>query len=307
MAKATLLTAILFTTSFPILASADILQFGPGALPGCAYQCRPLWSAQYDCPGETVAGECFCRSKYLGILNQSGGGSLCESDCPETSGGAEIRAWYDNVCASFIKTSPNTPTTTPTIIDLTSNNGNQDEHNKAVEWWKNNWYWFLLAFLFITIPIGAYALWFPCRKWARRQIIQRRSRPSLPPVDPEDNPYANGGLVSPGIPPIPPGVFTNETWGDPFSPSLTRDGVGYSPHYVVPPTPSVVGSNRQSQAPAGPITTRQESWERRVREEYEGKKTIGERLTFWKKGKRREREGGEEATKVDLSGGPSVR
>ncbi|KAF8451552.1 hypothetical protein BGX38DRAFT_1142090 [Terfezia claveryi] len=294
MAKATLLTAILYTTSFPILASADILQFGPGALPDCAYQCRPLWSAQYDCPGENAAGDCFCRSKYLGILNQGGGGSLCESNCPETSGAAEIRAWYDNVCASFIKTSPNTPITTtrlqnptdtPTVIDQTSNNGtrtpdgntsaNQDGRNKAVEWWKKNWYWFLLAFLFITIPIGAYALWFPCRKWARRQIIQRRSRPSLPPVDPGDNLYANGGPVSPGIPPIPPGVFTNETWGDPFSPSLTRDGVGYSPHYIVPPTPSIVGSGRPFPAPAGPIATRQESWERRVRGNMRGRRRLG--------------------------------
>ena len=156
MAKATLLTtittltAILFTTSFPILASADILQFGPGALPGCAYQCRPLWSAQYDCPEEAVAGECFCKSKYLGILNQGGGGSLCEADCPETSGGAEIRVWYDSVCAPFMnkQTPPPTtttrlqhPTETPTIIkngtstEDGSISADQDQHNKAVEWY----------------------------------------------------------------------------------------------------------------------------------------------------------------------------
>jgi len=145
----TTLTAILFTTSFPILASADILQFGPGALPGCAYQCRPLWSAQYDCHGETVAGECFCRSKYLGILNQGGGGSLCEADCPEASGGAEIRAWYDSVCASFKNGQTPPPTTTTHLQSPTEtpkrNNGtstedgntlaDQNQNNKAVEWY----------------------------------------------------------------------------------------------------------------------------------------------------------------------------
>ena len=30
---------------------------------------------------------------------------------------------------------------------------------------------------------------------------------------------------------------------------------------------------------------RQHSWERRVREEYEGKKTMGERLSFWRRSK----------------------
>ncbi|KAF8428105.1 hypothetical protein EV426DRAFT_704999 [Tirmania nivea] len=327
MAKATLLraittlTAILFTTSFPTLASADILQFGPGALPNCAYQCRPLWSAQYDCPGEAVAGECFCRSKYLTILNQGGGGSLCEADCPQTSEGAEISAWYDSVCSWLIiqqttpsdtpttTTNPQNPTKTPTMTD--TNNGNtsavKDQASKAVEWWKNNWYWFLLAFLLITVPIAAYALWFPCRKWARKQIVQRRSRPSLPPVDPRDNPYSSGGLASPGIPPIPPGAFTNETWAGPFSPSLTRNRAGYFPHYVAPPTPSIGGSGRPSAAPAGPIATRQESWERRVRGEFEGKKTIWERLTFWKREKKWDSERGEREAKVGLGGGSTAK
>jgi len=80
-------------------------------------------------------------------------------------------------------------------------------------------------------------------------------------------------------------------FADPFSPSLTRDGVGYFPHYVVPPTPSIAGSSRPSPGPAGPVAVRQESWERRVRGEYEGKKTIGERLAFWKSGKKGDLEG----------------
>ena len=93
---------------------------------------------------------------------------------------------------------------------------------------------------------------------------------------------------------------------------MTRDGVGYFPHYVVPPTPSVVGSSGPSPAlaPAGPIATRQESWERRVRGEYEGKKTIGERLTFWKREKKRDPEGGEggeERAKVDVGEGLTAR
>jgi len=149
MAKARLLTTLttliaIFTASFPTLASADILQFGPGALPNCAYQCRPLWSAQYECTRESVAGECFCRSKYLDILNQGGGGSLCEADCPETSGGAEIRTWYVRVCASFIKqqTTPSNISTTstrlpnPTGVDHDDDTlNNQRQTNRAVEWY----------------------------------------------------------------------------------------------------------------------------------------------------------------------------
>ena len=69
----------------------------------------------------------------------------------------------------------------------------------------------------------------------------------------------------------------------------------------MPSTPSAVGSGRQSLAPAGPIVMRQESWERRVRGEYEGKKTIGERLIFWRRGKKRNLEEEDGEAKV---GGP---
>lgn len=75
----------------------------------------------------------------------------------------------------------------------------------------------------------------------------------------------------------------------------------------MPPTPSVVGSGGPSPAPAGPIATRQESWERRVRGEYEGKKTIGERMTFWKREKKRDPEGGEEGAKVNVGEGSTAR
>lgn len=106
-------------------------------------------------------------------------------------------------------------------------------------------------------------------------------------INNNDNPYANGGLASPGPPPIPTGTFTNQQWADPYSPSLTRDGIGYFPHYVAPPTPSPLGA------------VRQESWERRVREEFEGKKSIGEKLAFWKKN---QKGGGGEEEKIEGSG-----
>lgn len=115
----TSITAVLFTASFPLRVSADILQFGPGALPGCAYQCKPLWSAQYDCPSEAVASECFCKSKYLTTLLQGagGGGSICEDACPESGGGgADVRAWFEGVCASYLNQDQNQQSTTSSSV-----------------------------------------------------------------------------------------------------------------------------------------------------------------------------------------------
>lgn len=114
-----------------------------------------------------------------------------------------------------------------------------------------------------------------------------------------DTRYANGGVSSPGIPPVPTGALSNvdEQWTHAFSPSLTRDGLGYFPHYVAPPSPPPVGLVGGSRA--SPRTERQDSWERRVREEYEGKKSIGERLSFWKKAGGRGGEGGVEQAKEE--------
>ncbi|KAI5809142.1 hypothetical protein DFH27DRAFT_650368 [Peziza echinospora] len=330
------LLSLSLLASTPALA-ADILRFGPGLLPNCAYSCVELYSAQYECPATTTApAACFCKSTFLAPL-LSGSGGICPGACPPGAGAEEVAAWFDGACGNFkgtkpdeTKPDPKTPSDKEDGGDKKDNNNDNDKDNKntpavnqatkAVDWWRANWQWFLIAFLLITIPLGCYALFFPCRKWARKQIIQRRARrhpslmpgaipPPFPPPMPQtatlgiiDPRYAYGGLTSPrlaSVPPPPEGAFRNGAVGDPYSPSMTRvvgganggyfpanhvyeanvagasmheGGVLLVPSPPLPPPPP----------PPQPTSVRQESWERKVRGEFENRKSLGEKIAFWK-------------------------
>lgn len=77
-------------------AAADILRFGDGALPSCAYDCQPLYAAQYECANGDAA--CFCARV---------GEEICADVCAGES--RRVAAWVAGECAA---TSPSpTPTT----------------------------------------------------------------------------------------------------------------------------------------------------------------------------------------------------
>ena len=106
MQRVTKPTSYLFQAAglllIPCITTAQILTFGPNALPTCAYGCTPLYSAQYDCPSEAVAGDCFCQTAY--IEPSIKGGLICPDVCPPGAGGEEVNTWIRTVCEKFVKT-----------------------------------------------------------------------------------------------------------------------------------------------------------------------------------------------------------
>ncbi|KAF8472829.1 hypothetical protein BDZ91DRAFT_451537 [Kalaharituber pfeilii] len=157
--------ALISIITLPAVVTAELLQFGPDALPHCAYDCVPLWSAQYECQMETVPGACFCKSSYLVPLLRGDGSSVCEAICPEGQGGAEVRSWFERVCVAFMgqpgnpqedpstgnppKEDPNNPNDDPKNPDGDGGGKDSDTKNpgldlgpnqaeKAIDWWKNN-------------------------------------------------------------------------------------------------------------------------------------------------------------------------
>ncbi|KAG0127440.1 hypothetical protein HOY82DRAFT_567914, partial [Tuber indicum] len=91
------------------LALAQILVFNETTgLPTCAYDCNPLWTAQFACSGRTSddAVRCFCvevgwvqgGSGGGGSGNGSGWGS-CDSACGDPGGGrVRVKEWLGRVC-----------------------------------------------------------------------------------------------------------------------------------------------------------------------------------------------------------------
>lgn len=80
-------------------AAAEILRFGDGALPNCAYDCQALYAAQYECGDGDLA--CFCARVRERI---------CADVCAGES--RQVAGWVAGECATSL--TPPTPTPTPT-------------------------------------------------------------------------------------------------------------------------------------------------------------------------------------------------
>jgi len=172
--------------------------------------------------------------------------------------------------------------------------------------WKKNYPFFILAFLVVTVPILLYAFAVPIRKWAKRQVIQNRPRR-------QSNMEELGSGVGPGgfVFAQPPGGSGVWTAGAPAARSSEgfmggaagggSGGVAGSRHgsstqALDGPSSSGVFATEVLPPPQQPqprdnrVSTRQESWERRVRAQFS--RGGGFRLMFWKKKTREAGEGG---------------
>ncbi|KAI5789076.1 hypothetical protein EDC01DRAFT_631124 [Geopyxis carbonaria] len=269
-------------------AAEELLQFNTSALPACAYNCAPLYSAQYDCArtgGDGARVDCFCKSALVK-------GQRCERVC----GFAEQRrvvAWVRGRCGEEVMTvdkgkgeggaegagkkdaagdkDKDTDTDTAGDINTMSTDNNAPSTaEKQASWsvrslppscahplttprWRKNYPYFLLAFILTTVPPALFAASIPLR----RHLRQRRRALSMPPYVPPavvqiDTPYSYGG-------------------GGSYGSSAGRSGGGGS-------SVGMARSEADSMRPVVP-STRQESWERRLRESFENRE--GRKRGFW--------------------------
>ena len=104
----------------------QLLDFSsPNALPACANQCQPLYTAQYACipPQAPVSDDaayrsCFCQSAFLHNLYSTPAG-LCDGICPP-DGLAQIRNWYVGTCGQKAVASPSAATSAGTSVSSSS-------------------------------------------------------------------------------------------------------------------------------------------------------------------------------------------
>jgi hypothetical protein len=197
--------------------------------------------------------------------------------------------------------------TTNTAEDKPSKKGSQTE--KAMNWygpahlllviweptsdhgrWRKNWPYFFLAFMLVAIAILVVAFAGPVRKFIRRQIIGRRTRHSGQGVPPYWAPAAPAPTVSSAH--APSRYYSNaynstalRTWDGYLSSGAIGAYSGTAgplgPALTPPPGQPGIRTLFATQLSAEP-SPRQESWERRIRREYEGRGWS--RLAFWRKG-----------------------
>lgn len=103
----TILLLLSLTTTLVSSQSTALLDFNsPNALPACAAQCTPLYSAQSGCVppaapgGRTVDQQrtCFCQSSFLQALYASPNG-VCDQACPAAQL-SQMRNWFTSSCAA---------------------------------------------------------------------------------------------------------------------------------------------------------------------------------------------------------------
>lgn len=162
--------------------------------------------------------------------------------------------------------------------------------------WKKNYPFFILAFLVVTVPILFYAFAVPIRKWAKRQLVQNRPRRQS---NMEELGTGAGGFMfprSPGGSAVWAGGAPAAGSGGSFMGGAAGGGGGgagsrhgSSTHALDGPSSSGVFATEVLPPPQQPpsprdaqVSTRQESWERRVRAQFARGKSF--RLKFWKKG-----------------------
>lgn len=180
-----------------------------------------------------------------------------------------------------------------------------DRHSR----WRKNWPYLLLAFFLVIVSIFAIAIARPLRKWFRRQMIARRARHSGQGVPPYLEPSAPATFISSSGQKRqysdalwPQTLYGHgDTWsGDRTSSSrrsessyVSSGGLGsYSevgtpkdptPLPNPPPGPGIRTLFVTQVAGSGKLSTRQETWELKMREQHQ--ETPGwfqRKLASWK-------------------------
>jgi hypothetical protein len=130
--------------------------------------------------------------------------------------------------------------------------------------WHRNYPFFILAFLMITIPILCYGIAIPMRRWAKRQLNPRPDD-SMEDITPYKSIFASTGSRHSQAP------FITTTINGEHIITIPQEQV-----LVAEPPPSTADIE---------ASVRQDSWEARVRDQFETKesKSLKERLMFWKK------------------------
>ncbi|KAF8542249.1 hypothetical protein BDD12DRAFT_825683 [Trichophaea hybrida] len=295
----------------------DILVFdNTTGLPNCAHDCPDLYSAQYECPPGGDRVDCFCDSGYVSSKPQGWG---CDNSCTTKTERERVAAFLTTTCGTQEDEQDNARPANDKNHLGGSNSTNTDSTTdpqaaKAANWWRNNWFYFFLAFMLVAIAVLALAFTGPIRKYLRRQSIKRRSRqssqgipywePSAPGFkissvtqtrrysDPLSDPlsppvqeyyYGSGGLKAPrpqrglGLSYINSGgLGSYSEVGTPSDPGPQSHGPG--PALTLPPGPTI----RTLFASHAAVSTRQESWERRMREEHRKKGWFARK--FWRGG-----------------------
>lgn len=99
-------------------ARADqILNFGTDALPVCAYECRALYAAQFEC-GANVG--CFCEG-----VRAEECGDVCGRDADK------VRSWLDQKCVAETASTKTTKTAKATSTKATKLTGTSTTSSAA--------------------------------------------------------------------------------------------------------------------------------------------------------------------------------
>ncbi|KAG0640360.1 hypothetical protein HOY80DRAFT_1042084 [Tuber brumale] len=311
------------------LALAQILVFNETTgLPVCAFDCNPLWAAQYACSGLASgdAVKCFCVE--VGWVQGGSGGSgngngsgwgRCDNACGDSGGGrVRVKEWLGRVCGvgsgsngdnnggsgrgpgetggrgNEGSTAPPNNNGTNTTNPAGPTQDAADQAAKARAWWKKNYPFFILAFLVVTVPILLYAFAIPIRKWAKRQIIKSRPRRQS-----NMEQLGSGGFIFPrsagGSAVWATGAPTTGSCGS-FMGGGGGGGSrrGSAANALDGPSSNGVFTTEVLPPPQQPprdtqVSARQASWERRVRAQFS--RGNGFRLKFWKKTREGDEEG----------------
>lgn len=263
---------LLFAT--PVWA-ADILVFNDSTgLPVCALQCSALTTAEVECAAASGSEQlkCFCDSSSIRWKDRDWDG--CNDVCVNGTDRERVGAWMEVTCGSEDVEDGWVDNGNTIIGDISPSDIQSDAEKKAAihdsrvrQWWSRNYPFFVLAFLVITIPILCYGIAIPMRRWAKRQLNPRPDD-SMEDITPYKSIFASTGSRHSQLP------FVTTTENGEHIITIPQDQVLVVESIQPPPSTADIEAS-----------VRQDSWEERVRGQFETErsKSLKERLMFWKK------------------------
>ncbi|CCX29949.1 hypothetical protein FPQ18DRAFT_313685 [Pyronema domesticum] len=275
----------------------DILVFNDTTgLPSCAYSCKDLYSAQFECPPGANGVGCFCNSQFISKKSATWG---CDESCVVEGNRRRVSGFLSAVCGTRGSGNEGNDDAKSDITDAKKD----PQTEKVSDWWKRNWPYFFLSFMIVFIVILTLAFVGPIRRYIRRQIISGHSRGVGQGVPPYWEPTPPGSRVSyvPFSQRSPQQTVLpthSRTWnGRSSTPMIQTEYRGSTPYLNQGRSVSYIGVNTSTPTlapPPGPPVrtlfatqvedpTKQENWERRAQTLHESRGWFA-RNVFWKKG-----------------------